>query len=1023
LTAFVTFCLRQRVLVLAVLAALAIGGYVAFRQLPIEAYPDVTNVQAQVITQFPGHAAEEVERLITIPLENELNGIPHRAALRSISIFGLSVITIVFDDDTDRAYARQQTFERMQQVNLPGGAQPLLSPDSTAVGEIYRYTLQGPPGFSPMELKALEDWVVERKLRQVPGVVDVSGFGGPTKQYQVLVDPLKLRSYGLALRQVFDALAAGNRNAGGSYIEHGPEMYIVRGLGLVRDERDIGGIAVASHNGTPIRVRDLASVTVGPAVRLGYVGKNDRDDVTEGIVLLRKGENALEVLEGVRAKVREINEHELPPGVRLATIYDRTDLIDRTLRTVLHNMGEGIFLVLVVLVAFLGVRNLTSAAAVALVIPLSLLGAFILLNLQGVPANLISMGAVDFGVIVDPAVFVIENVLRLLDEKQGRVRSLYSLIARGTAEVGAPQLFSTLIIVVAFVPLFTLQRVEGRIFRPVALTLTFTLVCGFVLALTLVPVLASFILRGRRSGGESALVHRLISWYRPLLHRALARRKLVLVAAAGLLGLTAAALPFMGSEFLPKLDEGALWVRVVMPGSIGPTEAAGITRRVRGVLRGFPEVTTVVSQLGRPDDGLDVNGFDTAEFYADLRPREDWTTARDRDGLVAAMSRRLEAIPGVDVSFSQMIEDNVNEAVSGVKGELAVKISGEDPEVLQRLADQAAAALQGVPGATDVSAERLAGQPQIQIRVDRDAVARYGFSVSDVEQVIETALGGSVASEVLEGERSFDLVVKVAPGAVSDEESLRRLPILGPAGEKLALGSVAEVAIRPGFARIYREENARRVAVKLSVRGRDLGSVVREGEARLRESVRLPAGYTLAWSGSFENQQRALKRLAVIVPLTTVAVYLLLFAAFNSTRLALLVLINVPFAAVGGVWALLVSRLNLSVSAMVGFVALLGVSVMNGVLLVQRIRDLRREGYPAQTAVRDGALSRFRPVLMTALMAELGLLPAALSTAVGAETQRPFAVVIIGGLVTATLLTLFVLPVLYQVFDTETPEY
>ncbi|HVO09751.1 MAG TPA: CusA/CzcA family heavy metal efflux RND transporter [Vicinamibacteria bacterium] len=1020
---FVTFCLRQRVLLLAVVAALAVAGFVAFRQLPIEAYPDVTNVQVQVITPFPGHAAEEVERLVTIPLENELNGIPDRASLRSISIFGLSVVTIVFDDDTDRAYARQQAFERMQQVVLPGGVQPVLSPDSTPVGEIYRYTLQGPPGFSPLELKALEDWVVERKLRQVAGVVDVAGFGGPTKQYQVLVDPLKLRSYGFSLRQVFDSLAAGNRNAGGSYIEHGPEMYIVRGLGLVRDERDIGGIAVASHNGTPIRIRDVATVTVGPAVRLGLVGKNEDDDVTQGIVLLRKGENALSVLEGVRAKVREINERYLPPGVRLVTHYDRTDLIHRTLHTVLHNMAEGILLVLAVLVAFLGVRNLSAASAVALVIPLSLLGAFILLDLRGVPANLISMGAVDFGVIVDPAVFVIENILRLLDEKQGRVRSLYSLVAQGTAEVGTPQLFSTAIIITAFVPLFTLQSVEGRIFRPVALTLTFTLVCGTLLALTLVPVLASFILRGRTTGGESALVHRLLAWYRPLLDLALAHRRMVVAAALVLLGATLAAVPFLGSEFLPKLDEGALWVRVTMPGSIGPTEAASVTRRVRAVLREFPEVTTVVSQLGRPDDGLDVNGFDTAEFYADLRPREEWKTSHDRDSLVAEMSRRLEAIPGIDASFSQVIEDNVNEAVSGVKGELAIKITGEDPEVLQRLADQAAAALQQVPGATDVAAERLSGQPQIQIRIDRDAVARYGFSVSDVEQVIETALGGSVATQVLEGERSFDLVVRMTPGAVSDEESLRRLPVLGPGGEKLALGSVAEVAVKPGFARIYREENARRVAVKLSVRGRDLGSVVHDGEARLREAVHLPAGYTLGWSGSFENQQRALRRLAVIVPLTLAAVYLLLFTGLNSTRLAALILTNVPFAAVGGIWALGLSRLNLSVSAMVGFVALLGVSVMNGLLLVHRIRDLRHAGHPVAAAVREGALSRFRPVLMTALMAELGLLPAALSTAVGAETQRPFAVVIIGGLVTATLLTLFVLPVLYGTFDTETPEY
>jgi len=1021
--ALVTFCLRQRVLVLAALAVFVAAGVAAFRRLPIEAYPDVTNVQVQVITAFPGHAAEEVERLVTIPVENEMNGIPGRASLRSISIFGLSVVTIVFDDGTDRAYARQQAFERMQHVELPGGAAPSLSPDSTPVGEIFKYTLKAPPGFPAVELKALEDWVVERKLRQVPGVVDVSGFGGPTKQYQVLVDPLKLRSYGASMRQVYDALASGNRNAGGSYIEHGPEMYIVRGLGLVRDEKDVGGIAVATRGGTPIRIRDVATVTVGSAVRLGLVGKNADDDVVQGIVLLRKGENALRVLDGIRAKVREINERHLPPGVEMIVHYDRTDLIDRTLHTVLHNMAEGIVLVLAVLVAFLGFSNLGAAGAVALVIPLSLLGAFILLDLRGIPANLISMGAVDFGVIVDPAVFVVENVLRLLEERGGRVRSLYSLVAQGAAEVGTPQLFSTAIIVTAFVPLFTLQRVEGRIFRPVALTLTFTLIVGTLLAITLVPVLASFVLARRKAAGEPAFVHRLTGAYRPLLGRALANRKAVVGTAAGLLGLTACALPYLGSEFLPKLDEGALWVRVTMPGSVGPTEARSVVGRVRGVLREFPEVTTVVSQLGRPDDGLDVNGFDTGEIFVDLKPREEWKTARDRDHLVAAMNERLARIPGIEVSFSQVIEDNVNEAVSGVKGELAVKVFGEDPAVLQGIADQVADAIRKVPGAADVAAERLAGQPQVQISLDRDAIARYGLSVLDVEEVVETALGGRAATQVLEGERSFDLVVKMAPGAVSDVESLRHLPIVGPNGEKLALDSVADVAVRPGFARIYREENARRVAVKLSVRGRDLGTLVREASAAVRKQVKLPPGYALEWAGSFENQQRALRRLAVIVPLTLVAIFFLLFTAFDSTAFALLILLNVPFAAMGGVWALGLWRLNLSVSAMVGFVALLGVSVMNGVLLVQRIRDLRREGRALEEAVSEGAVSRFRPVLMTALMAELGLLPAALSTAVGSETQRPFAVVIIGGLVTATLLTLFVLPTLYGLFETEKPEF
>jgi heavy metal efflux system protein len=985
LRALVAYCLRQRVIVLALLGVFAAVGLNAYRRLPVEAYPDVTNVQVQIITQFSGHAAEEVERLVTIPVENEMNGIPRRASMRSISIFGLSVVTIVFEDDADRVYVRQQAFERLQGVDLPAGAQASLSPDSTPVGEIYRYTLQAPAGFPPLELKALEDWVVERKLRQVSGVVDVSGFGGPTKQYQVLVDPLKLKSFGVSLRQVFDALSSGNRNAGGSYIEHGPEMYIVRGLGLVRDERDVGSITVLVKNGTPVRIRDLATVQAGPRVRLGFVGKDDADDVVQGIVLLRKGENALEVLERVRAKVEDINRRDLPAAVKIVPHYDRTDLIHRTLHTVLKNMAEGILLVLVVLVAFLGVANLRSAGIVALVIPLSLLGAFILLDALGVPANLISMGAVDFGIIVDPAVFVIENVLRLVEERRGKVRSLYTLIAQGTAEVGIPQLFSTAIIVTAFVPLFTLQRVEGRIFRPVALTLTFTLIAGTFLALTLIPTLASFILQEGQGGGESALVHLLLARYRLVLAWALGRRRAVIAGSVALLASTLPVVPFLGSEFLPKLDEGALWVRVILPGSIGPTEASGVARRVRTILRSFPEVTTVLSQLGRPDDGLDVNGFDTAEFYADLKRREDWTTAQTREALVTAMSAKLEAIPGIDASFSQYIEDNVNEAVSGVKGELVVKVFGEDPDVLQRLANEVAAVARDVPGAADVAPERLAGQPQVQIAIDRAALSRVGLSVSDIEDVIETALGGGVATRVLEGERSFDLVVRMNPGAVADVEAVRRLPVLGPAGEKLTLGSLAEVAVRPGFARIYREDNARRIAVKLSVRGRDLGSLVKDAAARVDEHVKLPPGYRLEWSGAFENQQRALRRLAVIIPITLAAIFFLLFAAFDSTRLALLILFNVPFAAVGGIWAIALARLSLSVSAMVGFVALLGVSVMNGVLLVQRIRDLRREGRNVADAVSEGAASRMRPVLMTAVMAMLGLLPAALSTAVGGD--------------------------------------
>lgn len=1032
--ALVSYSLRRRAIVLALLLVFVAFGVSAFLRLPVEAYPDVTNVQVQVITLFPGHAAEEVERLVTIPVENEMNGIPKRASMRSISLFGLSVVTIVFEDDADRPYVRNQAFERLKTVALPDGAQANLSPDSTPVGEILRYTLAGPPGFSPLELRSLEDWVVERKLRTVPGVVDVVGFGGPTKQVQVNVDPTKLKSFGLTLSQVFDALAKGNRNAGGAYIEHGAEMYVVRGLGMVRSLDDIAGIAVATRGGTPILIRDVGTVTTGARLRLGRVGKSgpsgDRDDVVQGIVLLRKGENALDVLEKVKAKVEAINATGLPEGVRIVTHYDRTQLIGRTLRTVRRNMGEGIGLVLLVLVAFLGLRHVRSALVVAVVVPLSLLGAFLLLDARGIPANLISMGAIDFGIIVDSAVVVVENLLRILSEKREKVRSLSAAIVQATSEVGRPILFSKAILVTAFLPLYTLQRVEGKIFRPMALTLTFALLWGTVLALTIVPVLASFAREGKpgraRPEGEheeSWLVRSLSRLYRPALAAALAHRKATLAAAAAALVLGGLVATRLGTEFLPKLDEGSLWVRATMPGAISPSEAARITGQIRRTLASYPEVKTVVSQLGRPDDGTDVNGFDTAEFYVDLKPREEWTTAPTREGLAEAMNARLSEIPGISLTFSQYIEDNVNEAVSGVKSELSVKVFGDDPAVLQELAQRIAAAIQPVPGAADVSAEQLSGQPQVQIAVNRGAIGRYGLSVSDVETVIETALGGSVATQVLEGERTFDLVVRMDPGAVQDLDSIRSVPILGPSGEKLTLGSVADVAVRPGSARIFREENSRRIAVKLSVRGRDLGSLVHEAQARVEKEVPMPKGYRLEWTGAFENQQRAVKRLAVVLPITLAAIFFLLFAAFDSPRLALLILLNVPFAAVGGILALPMAGLALSVSALVGFIALFGVSVQNGVLLVERIRELRREGLELATALAEGAQQRFRPVLMTAAMAALGLLPAALSHAVGAETQRPFAVVIIGGLVTATLLTLFVLPTLYGLLEREEEEY
>jgi cobalt-zinc-cadmium resistance protein CzcA len=1020
------YALRHRAIVLALTALFTIAGVNAFRDLPVEAYPDVTNVAVQVITLFPGHAAEEVERLVTIPVENQMNGIPKRTSIRSISLFGLSQVTITFEDDAEVEYVRNQAVQYLAAVALPPGAQASLSPNATPIGEILRYTLKAPKGFPEVELKALQDWVVERQFRTVPGIVDVVGFGGPTKQYQVLIDPAKLRSYDVTLSQVYEALSKGNQNAGGSYIEHGPELYVVRGLGFIQGLEDVRGIAVDTRKGTPIKIGDLGEVQIGHQLRLGRVGKitpgqPDQDDVAMGIVIMRRGENALEVLKRARAKLEEINRDDLPKGVSLVPHYDRTDVTERTLQTAGKNMLEGIALVVLVLVLFFGLGNVRSALTVAVVVPLSLLGAYLLLDWRGIPANLIALGAIDFGIIVDSAVIIVEDVLHKLEQDGDRPRPLHVVIVEAVEQMGRPILFSKVILLTAFVPLYTLQRVEGRIFRPMALTLTFALVTGTILALTLIPVLSSFALRGKFSSQQPWIVRRLGEGYQALLGYAFKTRGWFLGVACVMLVVAGVVVASVGTEFLPKLDEGSLWVRAFLPTTIAPRGADEVVKKIRAILATFPEVRTVVTQLGRPDDGTDINGWDVMESAVELKPRPEWTTAHTREDLIAAMNRKLSAIPGVEFQFSQYIEDNVNEAVSGTKAELSIKVYGADLDKLQALADQIVDVLRKIQGAADVSTEQLVGQPQVQIRIDRAAIARYGVALADVQQIVETALSGKAATQVLEGERSFDLAVKVDPEAVSDLNDIRRLPVFGAAGERLTLGDVTSVEVRAGYSRIWREGNARRTAVKFAVRGRDLGSLIGEAKERIGAQVKLPVGYHLEWAGAFENQQRAVRRLAVIVPMTLIVIFFLLFVAFDSGQMASLILLVVPFAAVGGVIGLPLAGLNLSVSALVGFMALFGIAMLNGVILVERIRELRARGQPLGDAVRDGALSRVRPVVMTAAMAALGLLPMALSTAVGAETSRPFAVVIIGGLVTATLVTLLILPLLYPWFEGTSP--
>lgn len=1022
-----SFVLHHRAVVVLLLIVFVLFGISAFQELPVEAYPDVTNVSVQILTLFPGHAAEEVERLVTIPIESAMNSIPKRVSMRSISIFGLSQVTLVFEDDANNKDIRSLASQLLATVTLPPGAQAGLSPDATPIGEVYRYTLRAPVGFPPEELRALQDWVVEKKFRSVPGVVDVNPFGGLTKQYQVLVNPTKLKSYGLNLQQVFTALQNGNSNAGGGYVEHGSELYVVRGLGFVRNVADIENIAVATVNGTPIRIRDVGQVMIGHATRLGRVGKaeakngkiiRDEDDIPEGIVVMRRGENPLQVCARINEMAKQINEHYLPEGVKLVTYYDRTGLTERTLHTVRHNMIEGISLVLLVLILFLGLGNWRSALVVALAVPVSLLGAFMLLDLRNIPANLISMGAIDFGIIVDSAVVVIENLLHILEKRKGKIRSLPSAIVEAVTQMGQPILFSKAILLTAFIPLFTLQRVEGRIFRPMALTLTFALITGTIFAIVVVPVLASFALKKMKMAEKEAWIVRwLVRLYRPALDFALKVRWVVFGSSMLLLLIGGIIFHFIGSEFLPKLDEGDLWVRTFAPQSISPSESAKITQAVRQRLASFPEVRYVVNQIGRPDDGTDVNGWDVTEYSVGLRPREEWTTAHTREELCDAMGRKLKEIPGIESQFSQYIEDNVNEAVSGVKSELAIKLYGNDPINLQKYADQIVDVVKNVPGAADVGTDLLMGQPQIQISIDRAAIARYGLAIQDLQNVVATAMGGQTATQVMEGERTFDLVLKIAPKAVADLISIRNIPVFGSNGERLTLGMLASVDMKPGLSRIIREENERRTAIKLSVRDRDLGSMVAEAQKKVESSVKLPPGYRTEWTGSFESEQRAEKRLLVIIPITILAIFFLLYIAFDSTSLATLIVLNVPFAATGGLMALPLAGLNLSVAALVGFIALFGISIQNSVILVARFRELRREGRSMTDALREGAASRVRPMVMTALMAMLGLVPAAISKGVGAETSRPFAVVIIGGLITGTVLTLFIVPLLYPLFE------
>ncbi|HZT30412.1 MAG TPA: CusA/CzcA family heavy metal efflux RND transporter [Bryobacteraceae bacterium] len=1024
----VDFALRNRLLVLCLGFLLLIWGIISFHTLPVEAYPDVANTWVQVITQWPGRAAEEVEQQVTIPIEVVVNGVAHVTNLRSVSLFGLSVVTLIFDDQADNFRARQQVLEKLSQVNLPAGLNPVLGPDYSPVGQLYFYTLTSSnPKYDLMELKSIQDWVLEKQFKSVPNVVDVSSFGGITREYQVQVDPNKLVAYGISIAQVEQALAANNTNAGGSFIEHGQQEFNIRVIGLMRDTDDIGATVLKSLNGTPVRVRDVAVATQGPKIRLGQIGKSihhanglvvDDDDVVEGIVLMRKGAEPDATLDGIHDKVRELNEHILPPGVKVVPHLDRSDLVHLTTHTVLHNLAEGITLVVVILFLFLG--NVRSALIVACTIPFSLLFASILLDLSHIPANLLSLGALDFGMVVDGSVVMVENILRHVSRRDESSLTIGQKIARAAHEVQRPVFYAILIIITAYLPIFTLQRVEGRLFKPMAWTVAFALLGALVFAMLMAPVLASFLFKAGMREWKNPVLAWITSLYRYQLGWCTRHHWITVGTAFAMLGgvIYLAGSGAVGSEFLPHLDEGAIWARGTLAPSTGPTEGERVVREARRIFAAFPEVTQVVSQVGRPDDGTDATGFFNTEYFVDLLPHDQWRPEfhQNKDELIAAMDRQVEKIPGVIWNFSQPIADNMEEAVSGVKGQLAVKIYGTDLKQLEQKAEEIQNVMQKIPGIQDLGIFRVIGQPNVNFFVDRAKADRFGINVADVQDAIETAVGGKAVSQILQGERRYDLVVRYQPPFRQTIDEIGGIRILSPSGERVALSQLCDVRVEDGASLIYREGNSRYIAIKYSVRGRDLGSTVEEAIAKVGKQVKLPEGYQVVWTGEYESQKRANARLAVIVPITILVIFLILYTAFDSFKWALLIIMNVAMAPIGGILALYLTGTHFSVSSGVGFLALFGVSVQIGVIMIEYINQLRVRGHPVRDAAIEGAVLRLRPIMMTMLVATLGLLPAATSHGIGSDSQRPFAIVIVGGLIVDLALSVLLLPTLYVWF-------
>ena len=1010
----VSAALKQPFLVVVAAIAMMIWGAWSFQKLPIDAYPDLSPPHVELITQWPGHASEEVERLVTIPLEIELNGIPRLDSLRSISLYGLSFIAMNFEYGVDQYFVREQAFERMPNAQMPSGVTPSLSPMFSPSGLIYRYVLQSPDR-SPQDLKTIEDWVLERHYRSIQGVADDSGFGGTSMQYQVLLDNSKAFAYGVSVPQIFQQLQNNNANAGGGFYPQGGQFYYIRGLGLVRNLDDIGNIVVQEKNGIPVRIKDLAQVQLGYAPRLGQFGFMKQNEAVEGVILMRVGEQAQVILKRVEAMTKELNEHVLPPDVKVVPYYDRQSLIEETTRTVEANLLRGMLLVLVILGLFL--FSARAALIVAVTIPFALLFSFICLDWRHIPANLLSIGAIDFGIIVDGSVVMVENIFRELAARQGQTYSLVAVIRAAAKDVERPIFYAIAVIIAGYIPIYVLHGPSGELFQPMADTMSFALLGALLCALTVLPVLCSIFLRGRIHEPEV----RVFEWLRRqygrrlgwcLRNRAATVCLVLLVFASSLL-----LIPFIGGEFMPHLDEGALWVRATTPYTISFDEASSLSPQIRNILMSFPQVTTVANELGRPDDGTDPTGFFNNEFYVGLKPYNDsaWQgSIRSKPQLIQAVQRKLEAFPGVIFNYTQPAEDAVDEAETGLKSALAVKIYGPDLNLLADKATQVKDQLLKTPGITEITVVRETGQPSLVITPDRAKLARFGLNVSDINTLIGTAMGGQAATQVIQGERQFDLILRMQEPYRKDENAIRSLLVATPDGQYLPLGQFCDIKETSGASFIYRESNSRYIGIQFSVEGRDLAGAVGEARKKVEDAVKLPIGYKFEWGGEYKDYLASQAQMKIILPLTVVLVLAILFVLYGNFKFPLIIFFSVLVTEpVGGLLALRLTHTNFSVSSMLGFVALMGVAVQTSVILYSFINKLRLDGMNILEATLQASILRLRPIMMTALVACFGLLPAAMSTGIGSDSQKPFAIVIVGGLASRLLLSVFLAPVLY----------